>query len=141
MLPKGLLREYWLTLSFLMRFMDMTIVFVAGWLAYAIKVEGTIESATLYYFYTIAIFMGTLLVPIVFLFFHIYTSIRGKDFLSHLIKLLQATAVLVLLLAGLAFFTKTGQIYSRLWFGSWIAISFVLLIFFRCMILVLLRLM
>ena len=137
MLPKGLLKEYSRTLSVMMRSMDMLIMFITGILAYVIRFHYAMPSSL----YFLAIFTLTLAAPVVFSFFNIYISVRGKGLISHFITLFQAVCVLILLAAGFAFFTKTGMLFSRLWFTIWMIIACLSLIFFRCFILLSLRFM
>lgn len=137
MLPKGLLKEYSLALSFLIRILDMAVIFCAGWVASYIKFSTWELSSE----YLSALLLGVLALPVAFSFFNIYVSVRGKGLISHFVTLIQALAVLSLLLAGFAFFTKTGETYSRMWFGTWMVIALAALICYRCVILLLLRFM
>ena len=137
MLPKGLLKEYSRAISMIIRFMDMIMIMIAGVSAYYFKFGQIPVSND----YLIAIACGVLFSPFVFNFFNIYSSIRGKGFISHFINLTQAVAGLVMLLAGFAFFTKSGELYSRAWFGIWMAQALLILILYRCVLLVVLRLM
>jgi len=137
MLPKGLLKEYWRVISMMIRCVDMINVCAAGWFAYIVKFNEFHVAPS----YITAICMGTLLTPLVFSFFAIYESVRGKSFIGHFMHLLQAVMVMSLLLAGLAFFTKSGESYSRVWFAIWMVIAFTLLIFVRCGLLLCLHIM
>lgn len=128
MIPKGLLKEYSRAISLLIRCMDMLTTASAGWFAYAFKFQ-TIQVPSSY---VLAMVMGVLFTPLVFSFFNIYESVRGKGFVSHFMTLMEAVAIMALLLAGLAFFTKTGEAYSRLWFAEWMGATLVLLILVRC---------
>jgi putative colanic acid biosysnthesis UDP-glucose lipid carrier transferase len=137
MLPKGLLKEHWRTLSMAIRFTDMMTVFAAGWLAYFIKFDEMDIAPS----YLTSMIIGMLFTPVVFSFFNIYVSVRGKGFINHFINLFQAVCVMALLLSGLAFFTKSGEAYSRLWFAIWMGISLGSLMLLRCMLLLFLRFM
>lgn len=137
MLPKGLLKEYSRVISLLTRAMDMVTVCIAGWTAYIIKFDQLIVSPS----YRSAILIGVILTPMVLSFFNIYASIRGEGFVRHIMTLMQAVFVLGLMLAGLSFFTKSGATFSRTWFSWWILLTLVLLILFRCSLLVVLRIM
>lgn len=137
MLPKGLLKEYSRTLAMLIRFLDMCTAFFAGWLTYVYKFNQI--HLTRHYF--LAILIGTLFSLAVFSFFNIYSSSRGKGLLSYLIMLMQAVCILGLMLAGLAFFTKSGELYSRTWFISWMFTFLSLMISSRCALLLFLRIM
>lgn len=128
MLPKGLLKEYSHILSFLIRLLDMCVVFAAGWAVYFFRFhEWSIDPS-----YRMALFIGVFLTPAVFSNFNIYESVRGKGLISHFFTLMQALAVTALILSGLAFFTKTGEQYSRLWFIYWMLTALFALISYRC---------
>ncbi len=137
MLPKGLLKEYSRALAILMRFVDMLMVLTAGWAAFVYR----FHTFNVFSSYLVAMLMGVLITPIVFSFFTIYASVRGKGLVSHFINLIQAVLIIAFFLAGLAFFTRSGEQYSRLWFMNWMFASITLLILFRCALLLLLRFM
>lgn len=137
MLPKGLLKEYSRAMSMAMRIMDMTAVFLAGVMAYFFKF-GDVHFS---FYYFIAIIIGVMITPILFSFFNIYDSVRGRGFLNHFIHLFQTVFVMAMSLAGLAFFTKLGEAYSRAWFATWMVMILVMLIMFRCALLLFLRFM
>lgn len=137
MLPRGLLKEYSQFLALLLRGLDALAIVAAGWGAYFYRF-GTWHLAP---HYTTVFFIAAALTLVVFQFFHIYESIRAKSFLQHLNTVIQAVSVVLFSLAVLAFLTKTGELYSRVWFISWACSSLILLILFRCTLLLLLRLM
>ena len=137
MLPKGILKEYSHTLSMLMRFIDVVTVVAAGWLAYAIKFNEIYPMPR----YVTALLCGAVTAASVYSFFNFYTSVRGKKLVSYFLSLFQAAAVMTLLLAGLAFFTKSGELFSRAWFMLWMLLTCSLLILIRCLLLLLLRFM
>ncbi len=137
MLPKGLLKEYSRAISMMTRLMDMTTLIIAAWLAYVVRFDEFIFTPS----YVAAILIAVLLTPIIFSFFNIYTSVRGEGVIKHMINLLQAVCLLGLILAGLSFFTKSGDTFSRTWFIIWMGLSFLLLILFRCSLLLFLRFM
>lgn len=137
MLPKGLLKEYSRALGMLMRAVDMTTTLLAGLLAYRLKMDNmTLTSA-----YIIAITLGVAMTPWIFTSLQMYVSVRGKRLVSHFITLLQAVCILGLLLAGLAFLTKSGEIYSRTWFMVWMFFTLCFLVIVRIALLLFLRLM
>lgn len=137
MLPKGLLKEYSALLSMMIRGVDMATVFVAGMVSYWLKFNG--ESITPSYLS--AIFLGLFLTPMVFTFFQIYASVRGKGYFNHFINLLQAISALAMVLAGCAFLTKSGEAYSRIWFALWMVSACILLVLTRCLLLYVLHFM
>lgn len=137
MLPKGILKEYSHIISLLTRFMDMTIVLMAGWLAYFIRFHDVTISSS----YLGSIFIGLLTTTVVFSFFHIYESIRSQGFIRHTVTLVQAVLSISLILAGMAFFTHSGEYFSRIWFLCWMGLSITFLILLRCTLLLILRFM
>lgn len=137
MLPKGLLKEYSLILSTLMRVTDMLTVFLAGWAAYVFRFKQFVLSPP----YFAALVVGICVVPIIFAFFDIYGSKRGQEFVRHIAALIQAVIAMAFILAGVAFFTKSGAVFSRTWFGEWLLLALILLILLRLSLLLLLRFM
>ncbi len=137
MLPRGLLKEYSQFLAILLRMMDVLAVVSGGLMAYYYK----FNSLDIPNEYQVAIVMSGLLTLIIFSFFDIYRSIRGLSFWQHIAKLVQAIFVVLFILAGLAFLTKTGETYSRFWFLLLGGFSFGLLLIFRGTLLLGLRLM
>lgn len=137
MLPKGLLKEYSQILSLIMRGLDILAILLCGILAYYHKFNTLFITQR----YSTALFIAALLTLIVFPFFHIYESARAKGFWRNIGNLIRAVSTVLILLAGLAFLTKTGENYSREWFICWSFLSISLLFVFRCSLLVVLRLM
>ncbi|MFZ2314386.1 MAG: undecaprenyl-phosphate glucose phosphotransferase [Gammaproteobacteria bacterium] len=124
-------------MAMMIRMLDMATVLLAAGVAYLFR----FGHADITPSYWGAILIGVLLTPIVFSFFHIYDSLRGKGFFRHVFSLIQAVCILGLLMAGLSFFTKSGDTFSRTWFSIWLGLALVLLILIRCSILVFLRYM
>ncbi len=137
MLPKGLLKEYSQLLILLVRGLDIVAILVAGLLAYFYKFGDFNISND----YMAALGVAAVLMLFVFSGFHIYESARTLSFWHYLSKLLQAVFVVLMLLAGLAFLTKTGDNFSRGWFLVWACLTMLLLLLFRGSIMLMLRLM
>lgn len=137
MIPKGLLKEYSRPLAYALRMVDFLAICVAGWLAFVYKFEGQLLPLQ----YTVAVLLGALLSPLIFPFFKIYSSIRSRGMFGYIFDMSKAFATLMLLLACAAFFTKTGEYFSRAWFLIWMAYSLLALVFSRLCLLSLLRLM
>lgn len=127
MLPKGLLKEYSQVLSLMMRFLDMFIVLLAAYLSFFIKFHHFNMPPDL----LIAILIGQLLLVLCLSFSQFYTSMRGKSLLATSLDLLQIICFWSLLLSGLAFLTKTGDLFSRVWFLYWASLTFVFLVLYR----------
>jgi putative colanic acid biosynthesis UDP-glucose lipid carrier transferase len=137
MLPKGLLKEYSKTLSMIVRGMDILAILMAGVLAYGCKIGNFFLPLN----YTFALSIAAVMAMIIFSFSRIYESQRTQSLWQTFSRLIQSIFILLFFLAGLAFFTKTGESFSRGWFILWGAFSFVLLCLFRFGILIILRLM
>jgi putative colanic acid biosynthesis UDP-glucose lipid carrier transferase len=137
MLPRGLLKEHSRLIAFFVCMMDAMMVGMAGIVAYLIK----FNNISMPFTYQIALVSGALLAPPLFSFFGIYESLRGKSILNHLMQVIQAMLGVTLLLAGLAFLTKSGETYSRVWFLLWMVMAVPLLVLIRYTVLCFLRLM
>ncbi len=137
MLPKGLLKEYSKTLSMMMRGLDILAIIVAGVFAYACK----IGNFSLPFNYFLALGVAALGTSVIFSCCHVYESVRAQSFWQTFSRLIQAMFILLFFLSSLAFFTKTGESFSRGWFLLWAFFSFFLLFVFRFSVLIVLRLM
>lgn len=137
MLPKGLLREHAKTLTLLIRMMDMFIVFVTGYLAYWLK----FNTWTVSFEYLNALLIAVVLAPVIFSYFSLYQPMRGLSLFNAFVRLIQTVCFFALSLAGLAFLTKMGENFSRVWFLCWMCGLSVLLITCRCAVLLFLRYM
>lgn len=137
MLPRGLLKEYSQILSLILRGLDVVAVVVAGLLAYFYKFGDLAISHQ----YASALMISAVVTAIVFPFSNLYESIRAKGIWQYIRNLVQAVGSVLVLMAGLAFLTKTGDRFSREWFIWWGVYSLSLLFLFRCSLLILLRLM
>lgn len=137
MLPRGLLKEYFQLFSILLRCLDVSAVVAAGLIAYFYK----FNNLNLPHHYISALVVAALLTTVVFRFFQIYQSVRGNHFGRYIVRLVQATTVVLILLAGLAFITKSGERYSREWFGCWALCAVALLLAYRWGLLLFLRAM
>src|SRR6185436_17401190 len=89
---------------------------------------------------TVMLFAALLTVA-VFSFFHLYESVRALDYGRYAGRMCQAWLSVLVMLAGFAFLTKTGESFSRGWFLLSGFIFLLLLIVLRGGLLLLLRLM
>ena len=137
MLPKGLLKEHSQALAMVIRIMDVIAILMAGVIAYWYK----FGDCTISGYYAGALLIAAMFTLVVFSSFQIYQSARTEGMWVHIARLTQAVLAILLLLAALAFLTKTGENFSRMWFVLWAIISLTLLILFRCSLLFILRLM
>lgn len=137
MLPKGLSKEYSRAISNLVRTVDMFMILLAGCFAYFLRF-GNLHIPVSYWG---CIAIGTFLIAIIFSWLNIYASLRGQQFFRHMLTLLQGISLLSITLASLAFLTKSGETFSRIWFFLWMSNALGLVVLFRCSLLVFLRFM
>jgi putative colanic acid biosynthesis UDP-glucose lipid carrier transferase len=137
MLPKGLLKEYSQILAIILRALDVSAVALAGVLAFLYKF-GHLHVPLRY---AVAMLIAGLLTLGVFQFFRIYESVRAQGVWQHIGRLIQALLTVLLMMAGLAFITKTGEGFSREWFSWWALFAILLLVLFRFVLMLFLRFM
>jgi putative colanic acid biosynthesis UDP-glucose lipid carrier transferase len=137
MLPRGLLKEHSRTLSKVLRLLDIGAIILSAKLAYFIK----FDVFSLSRHYGLPVIAGVFFATFLFSFFQLYSSIRAKGLASLFWTLFQGVFTLALMLACAAFLTKSGEQYSRLWFGMWIVMSLLSLFGYRALLLSLLRYM
>jgi len=137
MLPRGLLKEHAQLFSLLLRVMDVLAVLLAGWAAAFVWLGAGAFSGRNFNVTILAAFIC----PLVFSFFHLYQSVRVLSLGHYLGRLFQAWVSLLVVLAGFAFLTKTGESFSRGWFLLAGLFLLLLLILLRGGLLLLLRLM
>jgi putative colanic acid biosysnthesis UDP-glucose lipid carrier transferase len=137
MLPRGLLKEYAGPLSYMLRALDVAALVGSGLIAYFYKF-GDLELPVPY---RNALIIAGVFTFAIFSFFRIYESVRTKNFWVHIRTLLKALGLVFTLLTGLAFLTKTGEDFSRVWFAYWVGIALVLMTLYRASLLIMLRIM
>ena len=137
MLPRGLLKEYARLLQITLRALDAFAIAFAGWVAYAYK----FGNVTLPHRYVMALIISVGFTWVIFHFFQIYESVRAKGAWQYIRSVIQAGLTVMAFLAGLAFLTKKGEAFSREWFIEWVIFALLLLVLFRCALLLLLRIM
>ena len=119
----GLLKRHGGLLVGVLRLIDMLLVALAGWVAYWLYSGSPDLPAS----YELALLIGTLVAAGVLPRFGVYRVWRGGALLDELQRLTVAWMMVVTLLAILAFITKTGSSYSRLWGGGWAVLAWLLL--------------
>ncbi len=124
MFKRGLVREFSSLLSFGLRIVDLLLVFGGGYLAYYVRF-GNIRLPDNYELVlTIGVLISVLLLPM----FKLYQSWRGRGLIQQLWMTSLAWGSVVLILVVLAFGSKTGGEYSRIWAGTWMLMVWGLLI-------------
>jgi putative colanic acid biosynthesis UDP-glucose lipid carrier transferase len=137
MLPKGLLKEYSRTLSWIIYISDVLSIFLSGILSYFIKFKTFVLMPP----YLIAILMGASLALPIFSFCDVYHSLRGPNLIKYAGRIFQAICLLWILLAVCAFLTKTGAMFSRHWYFLWGSFTLAAIYGLRIFILIVLRIM
>ena len=135
MIKKGFLKGHANVLNLFIRLLDLLIVLFCGVLSYyfsaayetytALGVQGLPEH------YLKVSFLAVVFAALLFPLFNIYRIWRGTSTLTEIKHLTMAWLMVGLLLAGLAFVTKSGADYSRSWMGLWFASTWVLLVGMR----------
>jgi len=127
MFPRGLLQEYASTLSLLARLIDVCCVLLGAIVAFYWR----FGHFNFLPHYDVAFLIGALLSLIVFSVSGIYTSWRGKRWLhqARIVTMVWLSVVIIMIL--IAFLTKTSTLYSRIWMGTWVILSWGFLIGFR----------
>ena len=132
MIKKGLLKGHSSFLNLILRLIDLAVVLICGVLSYyysaayetytAAGVHGLPEH------YIKVILFAVILVVLLFPLFNIYRVWRGSSTLTEIKQMTMAWLMAGLLLAGLAFATKSGADYSRSWMGFWFVSTWVTLV-------------
>ena len=143
MLKKGFLKGHSNALNFVLRLVDLSVVLSCGVLAYyfsaaydtftAAGVQGLPEH------YIKVILLATIFSLLLFPLFNVYRVWRGSSTLTEIKYLTMAWLMVGLLLAGLAFVTKSGADFSRSWMGIWFASTWVALVSSRAILRIILR--
>lgn len=132
MLKKGFLKGHSNVLQLILRMIDFSVVLFCGALSYyysaayetytAAGVQGVPNH------YVKVILLASVLALLLFPLFNVYRVWRGSSTLTEIKYLTMAWLLVGLLLAGLAFVTKSGADFSRHWMGLWFASTWVLLL-------------
>jgi len=131
MLRHGLLQEYASVLTFISRVVDLASVLLGGILAYALRFDGFQNGLSIPDNYRLVLILGTLLGAVIFPFFGMYRSWRGRGWFQQLqiLSFAWLTVVVALIVIGVAF--KANLEYSRQWFFLWAVLSLLLILVFR----------
>ncbi len=120
----GFLKDNAELVGIAMRFFDLTLVVVGAMIAYYIRSD----QFALPYFYKIALIILLFGVSVVFPLFDVYKPWRGASIWDEIRSLLLAWFLVAATIPVLLYFTKTGELYSRLWFGWWTLITALLMV-------------
>ena len=143
MLKKGYLKGHSNVLNFVLRLVDMSVVLSCGVMAYYFSAAyDTFTAAGVHGLpghYVKVILLASVLVILLFPLFNVYRVWRGSSTLTEIKYLTMAWLMVGLLLAGLAFITKSGADFSRSWMGIWLASTWVSLVGSRVLLRIVLR--
>lgn len=135
---RGILREHSTALEYTMRGLDLVALSAAGFLAYGAEF-GEFEVPWLY---KAALLVSMFLALVIFNRFSLYRAWRGSSIIS---ELWTVTGACVLVFVGLAVvefvIASEAPTIDRDWVLSWLLLSWVLLIAFRCLVRLALRFM
>jgi len=143
MIKKGLLKTHANALNIAFRLLDLLVVFACGFISY--YYSPALESYTasgvqgLPGHYLKALFIAIAFTAFLFSIFNIYRIWRGVSILSEIKQLSMAWFMIGLFMMALAFVTKSGADYSRMWMGMWFVSTWVSLIGLRITMRLLLR--
>src|SRR2546423_2103485 len=118
--PRNLLKTNATALQQLLRLADPVIVVLAGWAARWWYV-GNSEAAPTYW---VAMLAVALLSLAVFPATGLYRPQRGASLVEDMRALASGWLLLLAIGVFLAFVTKTGDLYSRVWVALWLATGF-----------------
>lgn len=113
---RGLLQEYASAFSFFSRVLDVFGVVFAGWIAYLLRFFGASQAFDPY---AGLLFLAAVITFLLFPFFGVYDSWRGRSLFSLLRRLFFAWCVVIIFVLILSIGFKTITVYSRLWIFYW----------------------
>lgn len=112
----GFLREHSKVLNWCLRILDFTVLLGAALLSYWVVLDWW----PMPLHYVLAIGLALFLSLAVYPAFSLYRAWRGIPRVDEFKTIVFALGSLFIMLAVLAFLTKTSESYSRLWFGVWL---------------------
>lgn len=128
-LHRGLLREYAIGLSVLTRSIDVSTCIIAAVLTYRMRFGSfAIFSHT---DYLVLIFIGAILVLVVFPLTGLYQSWRPYSWRAPAARALAAWVIVCVLLLVLLVMVKRSEHFSREWLAEWFGLQAVLLVLIR----------
>ena len=129
---KGFLKQHSTLINFFQRVVDWILVFSFGVLSFHLSNASELLRANnltgVPSNYLLVIFLAIVLQFVVFTTFSVYRVWRGSSTLAEIKYLTLAWMTVALILAGLAFITKSGADFSRHWMGLWLALSWLAII-------------
>lgn len=115
---KGFLQKYNELLGLLFRLTDLAMIVLGGLAANLLRFGTLVVDKQYELAFAVAVLGALVLFPA----FGLYQAWRGAGIWSEVRKVSLAWATIVAVLLILTYLTKTGHLYSRLWFGYWFLI-------------------
>ena len=126
----GFLRDNAELIGVAIRFMDFTIIVTGALIAHYFR----FDSVELDLGYKIALVVVLFGAAALFPLLDLYKPWRGRTIWAEVRTLIFAWLCVVATVPALVYATKTGDLYSRLWFGSWVLFTTALFILSRFII-------
>lgn len=126
----GFLKDNAELIGIAIRFMDFTIIVVGALLAHYVRFDTT----DLDLGYKIAMVVVLFGVAALFPLLDLYKPWRGRSVWAEVRTVVFGWLCIVTIVPALVYMTKTGELYSRLWFGYWVLITTGLLVASRLII-------
>ncbi|MCW8887305.1 MAG: undecaprenyl-phosphate glucose phosphotransferase, partial [Motiliproteus sp.] len=123
----GFLKEHSNVIMWVLKSLDCSVLLITALVAKGVATD----IWTLDIHYTIALVIAVLASFTIYPFFSIYRAWRGSTKMEELRSIFLGWSCLFAVLALLAVLTKSSEIYSRLWFGSWYISGFVTIVLGR----------
>lgn len=115
---KGLLQKHAELLSLMFRLTDLAIILFGGLVAYWLKFGNLVLTPPYQILLALVVVLGMVSFPA----FGLYQPWRGAGLWEESKKVLIAWGAVMAACAVLSYLTKTGALYSRLMFGTWVLI-------------------
>ncbi|NKB65191.1 MAG: hypothetical protein GKR95_24855 [Gammaproteobacteria bacterium] len=123
----GFLKSSSVWFALLMRVLDVFSVLFAGVIAYYARFD-SLSLDAVYQFILVGAAFGVMLI---FSFYNLYRPWRGFGIWSEISLMGLAWLSVIAVTLGVIYFTKSGESFSRVWFGVWAMVSYVILILIR----------
>ncbi len=124
--------DHWLTPTILLgvvRALELVIIAAVGFNIWGFYLGATNDNTNNGYY--AVILLTAALAPLVFQSFGLYSIAALRDFIRQSAKLFLAWTAIFSLLVALAFFTKAGVEFSRVWLAGWYGVGLFTLVLFR----------
>ena len=126
----GMLKEHSSVLAAALRGIDWALVAGAGWTAHWVYLGTWSMRAP----YELALVLGVLLAALIFPQFGLYRAWRGASLLDEVKQLTLALLTVAVAMLAIAYFSKAGAVYSRVWALSWVISTWTVLIASRILL-------